>query len=98
MTMDEKGYYTYLLECADGTLYCGWTTCPERRLKEHNAGSGSKYTRSRRPVRMVWLEAFSSKAEAMRREAKIKTMSRGMKQALVREQTGESHSLTDHAD
>ena len=75
--------FTYLLQCADGTLYCGWTTDPERRLKEHNAGTGSKYTRSRRPVKLVWTEAHDSKQEAMRREAEIKSFSRKKKLALI---------------
>ena len=44
----------YLLRCADGTLYCGWTTDMESRLKAHNAGTGAKYTRSRRPVELIW--------------------------------------------
>ncbi len=74
--------YTYLVECADGTLYCGWTTDPEKRLAAHNAGKGSKYTRSRRPVRLVYLESFSSKHDAMSRESEIKNWSRGRKVAL----------------
>ena len=78
--------YTYLLECADGTLYCGWTTDPDRRLKAHNDGTGGKYTRSRRPVRLVWLEAFPTRREAMRREAEIKTWSRERKLQLIQTQ------------
>ena len=50
--------YTYLLECSDGTLYCGWTNDLEKRVKAHNSGRGAKYTKSRRPVRLVWYETF----------------------------------------
>jgi len=75
--------YTYLLRCSDGTLYCGWTNHPEKRLAAHNAGTASKYTASRRPVEMVYLEAFATKQEAMRREAAIKKMSRAMKLKLL---------------
>ena len=78
------GHYTYLLECSDGTYYCGWTTDPEKRLRAHNSGTGSRYTRSRRPVRMVYLECLSSRNEAMRREAAIKKMSRQQKAELIR--------------
>ena len=60
--------YTYILRCTDGTYYCGWTNNLDRRLKAHNEGKGAKYTRSRRPVALVYYEAFSTKEEAMRRE------------------------------
>jgi len=75
--------YTYLLECADGSLYCGWTNDPEHRLRAHNAGKGGKYTRSRRPVRLVYLERFETKQEAMQREYRIKHMSRAEKLSLI---------------
>ena len=75
--------YTYLLCCADGTLYCGWTTDPDRRLAQHNAGTGSKYTRSRRPVRLVWVEPWPDKRDAMRREAEIKSWPKEKKLALI---------------
>ena len=75
--------YTYLLACADGTLYCGWTTDPEKRLEAHNAGTGSKYTLSRRPVRMVYVEAFGTRQEAMSREVRIKRMTRQEKLRLT---------------
>ncbi|MGL5436554.1 MAG: GIY-YIG nuclease family protein [Lachnospiraceae bacterium] len=68
--------YTYLLECADGTLYCGWTNCLEARVNAHNKGRGAKYTRPRRPVKLVYYEVFETKQEAMRREAEIKRLSR----------------------
>lgn len=75
--------YTYLLECADGTLYCGWTSCLKKRLHLHNEGRGAKYTKSRRPVRLVYYEEFETKQEAMRREAAIKKLSRRDKLILI---------------
>jgi putative endonuclease len=51
----------YLLRCADGTLYCGWSTDPERRLRQHQAGSASRYTRTRRPVELVYTREFSTR-------------------------------------
>lgn len=77
-----KGY-AYLLKCSDGSLYAGWTNDPERRLKAHNNGTASKYTRSRRPVEMVYLEEFETKSEAMKREAALKMMTREQKLELV---------------
>lgn len=75
--------YTYLQECSDGTLYCGWTNDLEKRVKAHNSGRGAKYTKSRRPVRLVWYETFETKEEAMSREAKVKQLSRNQKDELV---------------
>ena len=77
--------YTYLLECRDGSLYCGWTNDLENRVAEHNAGRGGKYTRSRRPVRLVWYESFETRREAMSREAFVKRLSRTEKLRLIRE-------------
>ncbi len=77
--------YCYILRCSDGTLYTGWTTNPERRIREHNSGSASRYTRIRRPVRLVYLEAQGGRRQAMRRERAIKNMSRMRKEALIRE-------------
>ena len=75
--------YTYLLRCSDGTLYCGWTNHPEKRLASHNSGTASKYTAARRPVELVYLETFETKEEAMKREAAIKRMSRKEKLKLI---------------
>ena len=75
--------YTYLLKCADGTLYCGWTNNPEKRLAAHNAGTASKYTATRRPVEMVYLEEKETKQEAMKREAAIKKLKRKDKLKLA---------------
>ncbi|MBQ7515510.1 MAG: GIY-YIG nuclease family protein [Schwartzia sp.] len=75
--------YVYILECADGTLYTGWTNNLEKRLSAHNAGQGAKYTRSRRPVRLIYRETFDSKEEAQAREWAIKHLSRSEKLALI---------------
>lgn len=81
--MENNMNYTYLLECSDGTFYCGWTNDLEKRVKAHNSGRGAKYTKSRRPVRLVWYETFETKEEAMSREAKVKQLSRNQKDELV---------------
>ncbi|MFT4005591.1 MAG: GIY-YIG nuclease family protein [Lacrimispora sp.] len=75
--------YTYILKCADDSLYCGWTNHLEKRLKAHNEGKGAKYTRARRPVVLAYYEEFSTKEEAMSREAAIKKLSRKDKLKLV---------------
>ena len=85
--------YCYILECSDGTLYTGWTTDPERRLKNHNQGSGGRYTRIRRPVRMVYLEPQTDRATAMKRERTIKRMKRGQKNKLIEESSGANQDL-----
>lgn len=74
---------TYILRCADGTLYTGWTNDLPRRLQAHNAGTGAKYTRARRPVCLVYQESFPTKQEAMRREWEIKQYSRAEKLRLI---------------
>ena len=76
--------YTYLLRCADGSLYCGWTNCLEKRLEAHNSGKGARYTKSRRPVTLVYYEEFATKEEAMSREWAIKRLSRREKEELIR--------------
>ncbi len=84
--MEECGtqHYVYLLRCADGTLYCGWTTDLKRRFAAHNSGkSGAKYTRSRRPVTLVYQECQESKPAALRREAAIKKLTRAEKLTLI---------------
>jgi len=83
-------FYTYLLQCADSSLYCGYTVDPEKRLKEHNSGTGSRYTRSRRPVELVYLEEHETKHGAMSREAQIKRLSRTEKLNLIRSKAPES--------
>ena len=80
--MDE--IYTSIVRCADGTLYTGWTNDLKKRIKAHNAGKGAKYTKTRRPVELVYFERFATKEEAMSREYHIKRLKRSQKQALIR--------------
>ncbi|MBA2795721.1 endonuclease containing a URI domain [Streptococcus porcinus] len=70
--MINKKAYMYVLECADKTLYTGYTTDIDRRIKTHNEGKGAKYTRSRLPVKLLYTESFASKQEAMSAEALFK--------------------------
>ena len=75
--------YTYILLCADGSYYCGWTNNPIKRLKAHNEGRASKYTRARLPVSPVYMEEFETKVDAMKREAYIKRLPRSRKEEIV---------------
>ena len=75
--------YTYILKCSDKSYYCGWTNDLEQRIRSHNAGKGGKYTRSRRPVKLVYYETFDTKEEAMSREWHIKQLSRAEKEKMV---------------
>ena len=81
----KRGCYCYILRCADGSFYTGWTMDPQQRLKEHNAGRGSRYTRARRPVQLAWLEPQMDRRTAMRRERAVKTMTRAGKLRLIAE-------------
>lgn len=77
-------YYAYIVECADKTLYSGITTVLERRIQEHNESpKGAKYTRTRRPVRLLYTEEFATRSEALKREAAFKKLSRKGKEQLV---------------
>ena len=76
-------HYVYVLRCADDTLYTGYTTDVERRVAEHDAGEGAKYTRGRTPVELVHTESFGSRSAALSREAAIKSSSRVEKERLV---------------
>ncbi|ELY84495.1 GIY-YIG nuclease family protein [Natrinema altunense] len=76
-------HVVYVLECADGSLYTGYTTDLERRVAEHDAGEGAKYTRGRTPVELRHRETFDSKSAAMSREYEIKQLSRAAKERLV---------------
>ena len=89
--MSEKGHYIYILRCADGTYYTGWTTDPARRLRVHNSGKGAKYTRSRLPAELLYSERFETKGEALKRECAIKKMSRSEKEQLI---AGQCSSVT----
>ncbi|MFC7113927.1 GIY-YIG nuclease family protein [Natronoarchaeum sp. GCM10025703] len=76
-------HYVYVLECADETLYTGYTTDVERRVNEHDSGAGAKYTRGRTPVELVHTEEYETKAAAMSREYEIKQLSRSEKEQLI---------------
>ncbi|WP_135536781.1 GIY-YIG nuclease family protein [Halostella pelagica] len=76
-------HYVYVLECADGTYYTGYTTDVSRRVAEHDAGEGAKYTRGRTPVELVYSESFDSQSAAMSREYEIKQLTREEKERLV---------------
>lgn len=81
MTMAD--HYTYLVRCADGSFYCGYSPDPIARTETHNNGHGAKYTRARRPVTLVYTEAFATKSQALSREWQIKQMSHAAKAALA---------------
>lgn len=76
--------YVYIVECSDGTLYTGWTNNLKRRVEQHSNGSGAKYTRGRRPVRLVYYEEFVEKRDAMKREYEIKNYSRKEKLVIIK--------------
>ena len=75
--------YIYMLRCRDGSLYTGWTNDLEKRLKAHNSGSASKYTRTRLPAELVYFEEWESKEAAMSREWHIKRLTREEKLKLI---------------
>ena len=81
--MGYVSFYVYLLRCADGTLYTGYTDDPVRRTKVHNAGKGAKYTCARLPVELVYQEACADKSAALRREYEIKQLTRVQKLKLI---------------
>ncbi len=75
--------FVYILECADGTFYTGWTTDLERRVAQHNTGRGASYTRSHRPVKLVYWEEHPDRGSAQRRELALKRLPRARKLALI---------------
>ena len=80
----DRTHHVYIVACADGTYYTGYTTDVERRVAEHNEGTGAKYTRGRRPVELVHTETYDNQAAAMRREYAIKQLRRAEKEQLIR--------------
>lgn len=80
---NKNGFFVYILKCNDGTLYTGWTVNLEKRISSHSKGIASKYTRVRLPVQLAYFEEKESKNDAMRREYKIKALSRREKLALI---------------
>ena len=79
----DKPCYCYIVECADGTYYTGWAVDPERRVAVHNQGRGARYTRTRRPVRLVYVEPQPDISTALKRERAIKRMTREGKRKLI---------------
>jgi putative endonuclease len=77
-------FYCYIVECADGSYYTGWSIDPLRREKQHNKGIGSAYTRVHRPVKLVYIEEQPDLSTAMKRERAIKTLKRPQKEKLIR--------------
>ena len=75
--------YTYMVRCADNSLYTGWTVDLEKRVAAHNSGQGAKYTKSRRPVVLVYYEVFENRQDAMRREYAIKQLTKKEKESLA---------------
>ena len=92
----ETKAYMYVVQCADGTLYTGYTTDIERRIKTHNAGKGAKYTRARLPVKLIFAEGFDSKEEAMSAEALFKRKTRMQKENYFKE--NQNRNLVDSFD
>ena len=82
----DRPCYCYIVRCADGTFYTGWTVDVQARLAAHNAGRGSRYTRARRPVTLAYVEEWATVIEARRREPALKRLSHGRKEALCRRQ------------
>lgn len=83
--MSKDAFYTYMVECADGSLYTGWTMDLVQRVAKHNGEipGGAKYTRARRPVKLVWYTSFQRKQDAQSMEYQVKRMPRDQKRALV---------------
>ncbi len=76
-------WHIYILRCKGGSLYTGITTDLDRRVDEHNAGTGSKYTRAHLPIELVWSESADDESSAKKREAAIKKLSRPEKEVLI---------------
>lgn len=81
---DDGNWFVYVIRCADGSLYTGITKDVSRRAKQHNAGTASRYTRSRRPTSLVYQEAHANHSLALKREAAIKAMTRWEKTTMIR--------------
>lgn len=78
-------FFVYIVVCSDGTYYTGYTPNLKRRIALHNAGRGAKYTRDRRPVKLVWKKRYRYFKRAFKRELAIKALKRKQKQRLIRE-------------
>ena len=84
----EQTNYTYVVRCGDGSYYTGWTNHLKKRIQDHNDGKGAKYTKSRRPVELIYYETFATKEEAMSREYAIKQLTRKQKEHLIQSGNG----------
>ena len=93
--MDHKAYM-YVVECRDGSYYTGYTTDVKKRLTVHNSGKGAKYTRARLPVKLIYVEGFTSKEEAMSAEALLKRKKRPLKERFLSE--NQEKNLVNHID
>lgn len=93
--MDHKAYM-YVVECSDGSYYTGYTTDVKKRLAVHNSGKGAKYTRARLPVKLIYVEGFASKEEAMSAEALLKRKKRPLKERFLSE--NQEKNLVNHID
>ena len=91
----KAGFYIYIVECADGSYYTGWTVNLKKRLSVHNQGRGSRYTRCRLPVNMAYFEILSTKSQALKREFEIKKLTRREKESLVRGFTQKLTTIND---
>jgi len=76
-------WWVYVLRCSDGSLYCGISNNVEKRLRDHNAGKGSRYVRSRRPAQLVFSLSFASKSEALKEEYRFKQLSKKKKEEII---------------
>ena len=94
--MNNQSFFTYILACADGTFYTGWTTDVEKRVAIHNRGKGAKYTRTRLPVKLLGSWRFQNKSEAMKFEAWVKTLPRPAKEALLKKPAREPLPASGH--
>jgi len=86
-------FYCYLLECADGSFYCGWSKDIQHRVKMHTKGQAARYTRSRLPVRLVYFEKVDSQSAAMRRENELKRKTHQQKADLMRQFLEENNEI-----
>lgn len=89
--MEESKYYVYMLLCSDKTFYTGTSNNVQKRVATHNAGKGAKYTKTRRPVHLMYTEELADKSQALKREIAIKKLTRVQKEALLK-----SHGINWH--
>ncbi|GAA0320939.1 GIY-YIG nuclease family protein [Bacillus carboniphilus] len=89
--MDRNNHFMYVLECADGTFYAGYSTDVGKRVLTHNSGKGAKYTRPRLPVTCIYYESFQSKREALQEEYAFKQLTRKQKEQYLHNKVGQQH-------